>query len=184
MTGASATVSPRGLLALQADPIALASRSRTERDRNHRHAADGADRRALVVRVRRTRRQFFNSTMITQSSESPTFSRECGGIGSDHNTAEGVGAPVARVSWLTFPSPSRRTKSAELTMYWTFGQRWVWTAVVSSAPITVSSTRTHSFSNTRRWCSGAAISASSSSGHVHCSTASTLEDGRPTLPDG
>ncbi len=92
----------------------------------------------------------FSSTMITQSSASPTFSRECGGIGSDHIAVEGFGGPLpARVSRVTLPSPSRRTKSAPLTTYWTFGQRCVWTAVVSPAGMSVSRTRTCSFSRSR-----------------------------------
>ena len=41
-----------GLLALQADPVASGCFLRAECSRNHRHTADGADRRALVVHAR------------------------------------------------------------------------------------------------------------------------------------
>src|SRR5690349_4863878 len=116
------------------------------------------------------------STLTTRRSALPTFSSECGGMGSDQNAAGGVAFGIdVRESCTTAPCSSYRTKSLQLTTYIVMGQRCVCSAVRQRGRISVSSTRTRSFSNSTTWCSGAAMTASNESGQVHAAAVVAMQ---------
>jgi hypothetical protein len=109
---------------------------------------------------------FFISTLIICKSSAPAFFNACGPNGSDHNAEwSAMVLPMLLESSNTLPAASYLIKSDQLITMSDEAKRCVCTAVVSPGGILASSTRTNSFSNNSLWCCGAAINASSSSGH-------------------